>query len=169
MDLFFSVLWRFADIQVMVLICEGWLISSWPEGEEDELYSSHYMHVQFNSLSDAAESLQWITFVIFLYWKLQESIFSKSANLQFSITQNINNFRINSEITFIKVSQTAVELVGANDIKNIVEQNVWLQFSFSRCSLIGPTSKRKSWNIWERSLASWWNTFKQNVLFDKYH
>lgn len=46
---------------------QGWLVSVWPKVEGGELYSSHLMHVQLNSLSDCAESLYFITFVVFLF------------------------------------------------------------------------------------------------------
>ncbi len=44
-----------------------WLISSWPEVEDDELFSSCYIHMQLNSLCDYAANLKLVPFVIFLF------------------------------------------------------------------------------------------------------
>ncbi len=37
----------------------------WHKVERDELYNSHYIHMQLNTLSDSTESLKLIMFVFF--------------------------------------------------------------------------------------------------------
>lgn len=43
-------------------------MSLWPKVEGDELHSSHFIHMQFCSLIDYAESLILIIFVVFQFW-----------------------------------------------------------------------------------------------------
>ncbi len=40
--------------------------------EGNELSSSRYMHARFNCLSDYAESLKLMTFVVFLFWVIEQ-------------------------------------------------------------------------------------------------
>lgn len=62
---------------------ERWLICSWPKVVGDELCSSCAIHVQFNSMSDDAESVKLITFVVFelhVHVDLQNSSLSALGN-----------------------------------------------------------------------------------------
>lgn len=45
----------------------------WAQVIGEELYSYCSMHMQFNLLSDYAESLKFITFVVFLLWVTENS------------------------------------------------------------------------------------------------
>ncbi len=44
---------------------KGWLINSWLKVDEDELYGSCYLNVQFNSLSDFAKNVTLIPILVF--------------------------------------------------------------------------------------------------------
>ncbi len=69
---------------------EGRLICSWPKVEGDELFSSHYMHMQFNTLSDFAESLKLITYVVFL--------FRVTENCKSLLSKKMNNICLSTDI-----------------------------------------------------------------------
>ncbi len=58
----------------------GLIISSWPKVEGEELSSSPYMHMQFNSSRDSAESLMVITSVVFLFWVIENCKTRLSGN-----------------------------------------------------------------------------------------
>lgn len=58
---------------------KGWLISTWLRVEEDELYSSQSMNVQFDS--DYAESLKLMTFVVFLFQEIENCISAMSEKI----------------------------------------------------------------------------------------
>ncbi len=47
------------------------MIRWWPEVEGDELCSSNYLHLWFKSARYYAESLELITFVVFLFWVIK--------------------------------------------------------------------------------------------------
>ncbi len=61
------------QVSIHVHICiKGLLINVWPKVEEDELYSSRYIHMQSSSLNDYAEGLKLMTFfMVFLFQVIQ--------------------------------------------------------------------------------------------------
>lgn len=51
---------------------EGWLISLWPTADRNELNSSAYEHMQVFSVSHYADSLLFITCVVFLFQVIRQ-------------------------------------------------------------------------------------------------
>lgn len=59
---------------------EGHIKPTWSDGSghglgrKNEMYNSPFMHLQFNSFSAFAKSLEWITFVMFLFWVIENGL-----------------------------------------------------------------------------------------------
>lgn len=76
----------------MPTLPEGWLISSWPEVEGDEFYSSGSLLVQFTSLTDYAECLKLMTFVVFLFRVIKDCLRKRTLACMQSSTTWVSNF-----------------------------------------------------------------------------
>ncbi len=81
---------------------------TWPKVEEDELY----MHVQFSTLSDYADSLRLITFVVFLFRAIE--------NCKSTLSEKMDNISLRAVIRYLglkglspkEVHEDMVETLG---------------------------------------------------------
>lgn len=71
-------------ITVHITSMVGGVIHQCPKVEGDEFNSSHYIHVQFKSVSDYAENLLKM-FVVFLFWVIETIKSALSEKMQSSI------------------------------------------------------------------------------------
>ncbi len=148
-------------IRLCFLLCkrsfityEGWLISSWPSVDGEVPWDSHYMHVQFNYLSDKAASLKLKNFCgisVLCHRKLQVStVWDIGKFVHNQGLQNLNSLHTCPVLLMRHPQRSTSSLRWSRSsvvaILTVMTMSLLLGSTFSRSKML--TSPRRDKYFW---------------------